>query len=321
MAHPWSPEVVVSADLARSLIEAQFPALAPARAEPLGAGWDNAAFRVNGSYVFRFPQRQLAVPFLETETRVMPAVAPRLPLAAPAPLFVGRPAGGYPWPFAGYARIPGRTACAANLDEGQRAAAAEPLGRFLAALHAFPAADAARAGAGPDTLGRLDLPRRRPWARERLADLAARGLVADVRPFTALLDAAPPTCEPRADTLVHGDLYARHLLVDEAGRLDGVIDWGDVHLGDPAVDLMIAHTFLPPEAHPAFRRAYGPVAGQTWALARLRGLWHSLAVVGYAAEVGDADLLREGQTGLGYLAAGCGGEVPPQALTPAGGRG
>jgi aminoglycoside phosphotransferase (APT) family kinase protein len=303
MSQPWSPELVVSDDLARSLIEAQFPALAPARVERFGVGWDNAAFRVNGSYVFRFPQRQMAVACLESETRVMPAVAPRLPLPVPSPAFVGRPAGGYPWPFAGHALVPGRTACAANLDEARRTAAAEPLAHFLAALHSFPAAEAARAGAGPDTLGRLDLSRRRPWARERLAELARRGLVEDVRPFAAVLDAAPPSYESRGDTLVHGDLYVRHLLVDEAGRLSGVIDWGDVHLGDPAADLMVAHTFLPPSAHAAFRRAYGPVAEATWALARLRGLWHSLAVIGYAAEVGDADLLREVRIGLRHLAA------------------
>src|SRR5262249_19523617 len=129
--------------------------------------------------------------------------APRLPLPVPSPIFVGRPAADYPWPFAGYRMVPGRTACAANLDEGQRTAAAEPLAHFLAALHAIPSGEAARAGAGPDTLGRLDLPRRLPWARERLADLVRRGLVEDVRPFTAILDGAPPSYAARSDTLVH----------------------------------------------------------------------------------------------------------------------
>ena len=41
-----------------------------------------------------------------------------------------------------------------------------------------------------------------------------------------------------APVFVHGDLYSRHLLVDDAGRPCGVIDWGDCHVGDPAVDLM-----------------------------------------------------------------------------------
>jgi aminoglycoside phosphotransferase (APT) family kinase protein len=302
MAQAWSAECVVSAELARSLIEAQFPDLAPARVEPVGAGWDNTAFRVNGAHVFRFPRRRFAVPFLEAETRVMPALAPRLPLPVPAPAFIGRPTDAYPWPFTGYPLIPGRTACAADLDHGQRVAAAAPLGRFLAALHGVPAAAAARAGAGPDPIARLDLARYLPRAREALDQLAYRGVVGDARPFTAILDAAPAAYAARADTLVHGDLYVRHLLVDQQNRLAGVIDWGDVHLGDPAADLMVAHTFLPAAAHAAFRQAYGPVAEGTWRAARLRGLWHTLFVLAYGNDTGDADLVREGQRALRHLA-------------------
>lgn len=39
----------------------------------------------------------------------------------------------------------------------------------------------------------------------------------------------------------HGDLHVRHLLVDRDGSATGVIDWGDLCLADPAVDLSIAY--------------------------------------------------------------------------------
>lgn len=301
MAQPWVAESPVSADLARALIEAQFPALAPVRAEPFGAGWDNTAFLVNGAYVFRFPRRQVVVPQLATEANLLPVLAPRLPLPVPVPTFAGHPAGGYAWPFAGYALLPGRTACAADLDDPRRTAVAAPLARFLAALHATPAADAARHGAGPDTIARLDVARRLPRLRESFADFVARGLLADVRPFTPLLEAASAPYAPRGDTLVHGDLYVRHLLVDGECRLAGVIDWGDIHLGDPASDLMIAHSFLPPSAHATFRRAYGPIAETAWDRARLRALWHTAMVLAYGQEIGDADLVREGRRGLLWM--------------------
>jgi aminoglycoside phosphotransferase (APT) family kinase protein len=80
-----------------------------------------------------------------------------------------------------------------------------------------------------------------------------------------------------------------------------VIDWGDIHLGDPAGDLAIAPGFLPPTAHAPFRQAYGLVDADTWQVARLRALWHSLTVLVYGDEVGDADLVREGHVALGYL--------------------
>jgi hypothetical protein len=47
--------------------------------------------------------------------------------------------------------------------------------------------------------------------------------------------------------LVHGCLYSRHVIVepsdaesDEDARLAGIIDWGDVHAGDPSGDLACA---------------------------------------------------------------------------------
>ena len=83
--------------------------------------------------------------------------------------------------------------------------------------------------------------------------------------------------------------------------LTGVIDWGDVHRGDPACDLTAAHLILPPEAHPAFRDAYGPIHEETWHAAKVRAVFHSLAVLLYAAETDDAPLLRETRTALGFL--------------------
>ncbi|MCI0463403.1 MAG: phosphotransferase [Gemmataceae bacterium] len=305
--HPWSAESLVSAELARSLIEAQFPQLAPARVEPFGAGWDNSAFLVNEAFVFRFPRRQVAVALLEAEARLLPALAPRLPLSVPVPTFAGVAAESYPWPFAGHVLIPGRTACTAQLTDDQRRAAAEPLAGFLATLHAIPASEAARLGAGPDPIDRLNVTGRLPRARELLDRLTGLGLVEDARPFAAVLDTAAAAAPPRADTLVHGDLYARQLLVDGDNRLTGVIDWGDIHLGDPAADLMVVYTFLPPGARPAFERAYGPVPAATWHLARLRAVWHTLNVAAYAHDIGDGDLLREARVALGYLAA----EAPP----------
>jgi aminoglycoside phosphotransferase (APT) family kinase protein len=301
VADAWSPECVVSAEEARTLIEGQFPQLVPAQVELLGVGWDNTVFRVNSSFVFRFPRRRLVVPFFEIETRVLPAIAARLPLPVSAAVCIGRATEAFPWPFAGYPFLPGRTACVATLDAQQREAVAVPLARFLAALHAIPAADAAGYGAGPDVIARLDLGRRLPKLRENLDQMAQRRLVDDLTPFRAILDGAPETYAPRADTLVHGDLYARHLLVDDQDRLAGVIDWGDVHLGDPAVDLAIAHTFLPPSAHAVFRQAYGPINENLWGIARLRGLWHTAMVLIYADSIGDADLLREGLVALHHL--------------------
>jgi aminoglycoside phosphotransferase (APT) family kinase protein len=123
---------------------------------------------------------------------------------------------------------------------------------------------------------------------ERLRDLG-------VEPPAFLDEQVRP---PRTAVLVHGDLHARQLLVDDAGAISGVIDWGDVHHGDPACDLSVAHTLLPPPARAEFRAAYGPIDDDTWALARLRGLHLSAALGIYAKSLGDDALLDEALAGV-----------------------
>lgn len=277
---PWLPEFETSPAEAAALIDAQLPALAPARVEPLAAGWDNSAFLVNGKWVFRFPRRRIGVALLENELRALPSMAGRLPLAVPEPRWIGRVADR---PFAGYRRIVGWPAV--DVDDDVRRRAAKPLGEFLKALHAL------RAEAPADELGRLDLARRIPQTYEMLDDPA---------PFRRVIEAAGPS--PAPPVLVHGDLYALHLLVD-GGTLTGVIDWGDVHVNNPAADLMVAHAWLPPSAHDAFRDAYGPIDEATWALARFRALHHTLHVLRYARETGMKALERECGRALGFLSA------------------
>jgi len=302
MAEPWTAEMEVPAHLAKALIDRQFADLAPADVALLGAGWDNTAFTVNGVYVFRFPRRAFAVDFLIAESKVLPELARRAPLPIPVPAYLGKPGDGYPWPFIGYRKLPGRTACQANLSDLQRAAAAEPLARFLAAIHAVPIEDAIRIGVEPDKIRRMVMSHRKPQVRERLDRLVALGLTDSVDRWDWLFDGIDELTGPPA--LVHGDLYVRHLMVDDDNRLSGVIDWGDIHLGHPAIDLSIAFSFLPPSAHAVFRDAYGPIDDLAWRHARFRALHYASALLIYAIDTNDADLRREGLTILSYLEAG-----------------
>jgi aminoglycoside phosphotransferase (APT) family kinase protein len=299
----WVPERVVGPSLARSLIESQFPDLRPAFVEPLGQGFDNTAYRVNGAWVFRFPRRQVAVPLMEREPRLLPILAPLLPLPIPVPDHVGRGNEEFPWPFAGYRELPGQTACQAALSDEERAAAARPLGQFLAALHAFPIEEAVRLGAPGDELERMNVPMRSQRARVTLDELS--GLVpADVRRrLDAVIEEAPIASERPPPALLHGDLYSLHILIGERRRPAGILDWGDIHVGDRAVDLSIAPIFLPPSVHEAFRDAYGSIDPATWRLARFRAVYHSVSVARFARAVGDRDLERESLLALERVAS------------------
>jgi aminoglycoside phosphotransferase (APT) family kinase protein len=284
----------VTAELALELIQEQFPALGAGGIQPFGSGWDNTAYLVDGAIVFRFPRKQSTVVLLERETRVLPHLVARLPLAVPDPRWVGRPAERFPWPFAGYPRLQGTTADRTGLSEAERMEAAASLGRFLAVLHSIPPAGLDLPG---DEIGRTAFERRMPQLEDWLVRLRERDLIDDPAPWLRLFAGGFPA-PPSAPVLVHGDLYVRHLLVDGDRRVSAVIDWGDVHAGDPAVDLSVAYAFVPPRAREAFARAYGPIDERMRRTARLRAAFHSAALTWFADSTADAALLREGMAAM-----------------------
>jgi aminoglycoside phosphotransferase (APT) family kinase protein len=294
VTQPWAPDRIVDADLAKALIETRFPELAPVQLESLGEGWDNTAYKVNDSFVFRFPRREPAVALIGTECRVLPLLAPHLPVSVPSPEWTGDRDPRYSWPFAGYRILPGRTADRAELDDPSRAALAKPLGAFLAALHAIPVDPGW--GLPPDTIGRLDGEKLAARVRSSLGALGKDDLVGGTDRWVAIADEAAALRAGSDLRVVHGDLYARHLIVDDAKQLSGIIDWGDVHLGDPAVDLSVAWSFLPPSGRLPFREAYGPVEDGIWRLARLRALHYGIVLIDYGRGVNDPHLVREGRT-------------------------
>ncbi len=302
MTHPWEAEQTIEPPLALRLIREAFPELGAETIRLLGAGWDNTAFIINEELIFRFPRRQIALPFLEAEWYCLPKLAPLLPLPIPVPQWKGNAAEQFPWPYIGYRALTGFTACYANLSEEARLALAEPIAAFLAALHGTPSSLIAACPIPHDNISRIDGACLTPRIRKNFEELALLGLLDNRKELEAALEELQDFRAPLRSTLVHGDFYVRHLLVDEKHALCGVIDWGDIHLGDPAIDLAIAHSFLPVDAHDKFRKAYGGIAEDTWRLAKLRAIFSSTYVLLFGHHSGDPDLVREGLRSLRILA-------------------
>lgn len=75
---------------------------------------------------------------------------------------------------------------------------------------------------------------------------------------------------------IHGDIAVGNLLVKE-GRLCAVIDFGQLAIGDPACDLVIAWTFFKEKSRNTFRKVL-QLDTATWARARGWALWKALIV-------------------------------------------
>jgi aminoglycoside phosphotransferase (APT) family kinase protein len=291
----WSPQVEVDGALVGRLLR-QFPEVAGRPFRRLSEGWDRSVWLVDHRWVFGFPRRASVLPGLTREIEVLPRLAPLLPLPVPVPRFVGRPADGFPWPFWGAAHLPGVESCEADDDAAARRAAVAPLAEFLRALHDPTLAVAVGAGDLPvDANARADMTRRAPLAREQLADVRAAGLwepppvVAEVLAAAEALPA--PAAEP--DTLAHGDLHFRHVLMDRQGTgVVGILDWVDVCRADPGIDLQLYWSLFDPPERAAFLAAYGEVPADRLLRARVVALSVNAALAAYGHAAGQPLVAR-----------------------------
>ncbi len=301
MAHSWDPEHVIDADTALQLINNQFPELHAKDIAFLGAGNDNTAFLVNDTYVFRFPRKTESIALLQNELFILPKIAAQLPYPIPTQQWIGKPEGNYPWFFAGYKMLPGRSACQFNLSDAERAALAKPLAHFLSKLHAIPVLEEHRMNLPDYTQAKLDPAIVIPKCRKNLEHIESLQLLEDENQLHDILETLKYLPLPQSRSIVHGDLYFRHLVLNKNLNLSSIIDWGDVHIGDPSIDISIAFTFLPPQAHQEFKSRYGILSEETWQLAQLRALYLGTIFIIRGQAVNDPLMVKAGLRTLNYI--------------------
>jgi aminoglycoside phosphotransferase (APT) family kinase protein/ADP-ribose pyrophosphatase YjhB (NUDIX family) len=211
------------------------------RTEP-EQGWDSHAAVVEGRWLDRVPRFPDAESQLRTETRLMPRLAPLLPLPVPVPIVLDDA------PLrVRHVLLPGHPAldpAALTADQGRR------LGEFLRRLHDMPVTIYVETGVPDGVAARAELLATLERMLHRVTPLLPEGIRETGR---ALLRRV---ALPAPGTLVHGDLAAHHLLVED-GAVSGVIDWSDCRVGDPAVDLGWALFGTPDPFAEAVATTYG----------------------------------------------------------------
>jgi aminoglycoside phosphotransferase (APT) family kinase protein len=296
----WEAEVDVDETLVRSLLREQFPELEASSALLIGHGWDNSVWLVDEAWAFRFPRRAIAIPGVEREIAVLPSLAPLLPVPVPEPRFVGVPSGLFPWPFFGAPVLPGWEPADVELTDRDRDELGAALARFLRVLHSGETLDAVdpERALPVDFNRRADAAFRVERARENLAYLAHSGVWSAPSSVERILSVAEKLPPSSADlVLAHGDLHQRHVLVDES-RLAAVIDFGDLCLADPCIDLIPWWSLLAPSGRERFSAEYGAVTDDQLLRSRVLAIALDSMLARYAQDVGHMSLQREAIAGL-----------------------
>jgi aminoglycoside phosphotransferase (APT) family kinase protein len=270
-------EVDIDVDLVRRLLFTQFPqgAELPLQAVP-SAGTVNAIYRLGDDMCVRLPRVHRWAGDLENELRWLPTLAPQLPLVVPEPLATGRPGEGFPFPWAIYRWLQGETLATARVGDEREAAA--DLARFVAALRRIDPSGGPRSGRDKPLLMR---------EREtRAAIESLRGII-DTDAATAAWEASlgAPGWDGRP-AWTHGDLLPPNLLVEDS-RLSAVIDFGNMGIGDPAVDVIAAWSVFGDGGRDDFQRTLD-VDDATWLRGRGFALHQALLIVPYYPDTNPA---------------------------------
>ncbi|GAA2111856.1 aminoglycoside phosphotransferase family protein [Streptomyces synnematoformans] len=269
-------EAEIDDGLVRRLIAAQFPRWAglPVRRVASG-GTVHAVFRLGDELAVRMPLTAGGAGDIALEYGHLPRLAAGLPVPVPEPLAKGAPGDGYPYPWTVCRWVPGTVP---PPDAG--IAAPGPLAGELAAfVDAMRAVDAAGA---PPSYRSETLADRDAGTRAALARLLPEDGV-DVPAVTAAWEAAlraPAHTGP--PVWLHGDLSPGNVVLTDAGHLGGVLDFGCMGGGEPAVDLIAAWNLFTGPARDAFRAALADGGGtddEEAAWARGRGWALSISLI------------------------------------------
>jgi aminoglycoside phosphotransferase (APT) family kinase protein len=252
-------EIDTGPGLVRRLLTGQFPQWAGLPVSELPpSGTEHAIFRVGADLAVRLPRLPGGAAAVEREHRLLPRLAPLLPLPIPVPVAKGAPAEGYPQPWSVYRWLDGEPAWPVR----DPAALAGDLARFVSAMRGL------HLDSGPPGYRGGPLAVNDRAVRQSIDSL--RGDV-DAGGLTALWEATSrvPTWDG-PPLWTHGDLLPANLLT-RGGRLAAVLDFGCCGTGDPACDAMAAWTVLDAASLEAFRAGVGYddatwERGRGWAL-------------------------------------------------------
>ncbi len=252
-------QVDIDGDLVGHLLRTQFPQCADLPLEYFDSGGTvNAIYRLGDEMYVRLPITKPWAWHIRTERKWLPRLAPHLPFPIPEVLASGKPEEGYPFEWAVCRWIEGEPWKISSLADLSQAA--KDLAEFVKALWQIDTKD----GKIPRGAQGLPLRSRDDWVRmtaESARDMIdADALLAAWDDALELPDFDGPSC------WVHSDLLPGNVLIRD-GRVHAVIDFGGVHLGDPAIDISCAWKLLESESRQVFRAALY-VDDATWARAR-----------------------------------------------------
>lgn len=226
-------------------VQSVYPGFVIHSARWLGSGQNNDVVVFNNSWIFRFPHNNLAAINLENEAVILRSLKGILSVKIPVPQYVNLEPTHASRSFMGYqmiAGVPLSTERVKNIDAAGLNILARQLDEFLISLHTLPIPK--EVADRVSVTNTFDY-----WSDmyERIQQLLFSHMRTEARAEVRhLFESFLQSVGNFNLALIHGDFGAGNILVDESSeRVVGVIDFGSVGVGDPAVDYAAVSTIHP----------------------------------------------------------------------------
>lgn len=292
MTHAWKQTIEINEDIASQVISAQHQ-IDIESIQLLDSGWDNVVYLVNKTLVFRFPRREFGLDCIANEITFLPFIKAHVSFPLSSPKWIGKPSLQYLYQYAGYEMLMGHALSDQDPSLIDSVPFAKVLAHWLRELHQIPVTLSQIEAVKGGYEWKVDVAHRLTRAKDNLnkyeqyyndAGLHRELLIQTIK----IMESWHFT--PAKQCFVHGDLYARHIIVDDGNMPKGIIDWGDIHIGHPGIDLAIGLIFTP-EVFQQFLSSYGAIDEEAYRILLFHCFCHGMSFLPYAFEQNKESLM------------------------------
>jgi aminoglycoside phosphotransferase (APT) family kinase protein len=230
-------------------------------------GIDNKTFHLGNEMLVRMPSAKGYAAQVAKEQKWLPKLSSCLSMQIPEPVCMGNPSKNYPWHWSIYKWISGTSLNQLEVNNLHLSEIAVDLACFIKDLHQVDVKGMPEGGL-------------HNYHRGCHLSIYDSGVKSDIQKLSNLIDVdkalfiwetAISSKWDKDLVLVHGDFASSNILLKD-NKVNAIIDFGCMGVGDPACDLVINWTFLKGESRKIFKEQLN-IDANTWKRARGWALW------------------------------------------------
>jgi aminoglycoside phosphotransferase (APT) family kinase protein len=214
-------------------IQKEFPQFKFSKAKLVTKGWDHYVLILDNNFVFRFARERLYKKSFAREVEFLSRFSKVSSLPVPEYTLLSRDK-----TFGGYKIIPG-VELTGNIynrfSASKKKTFAKKMGTFLTTLHNFPSKGAPSLGSKPYKTWKISLKQHLKWYNKKFKKIVYNKLKKrEIEFIEKFVEKFASTNYKIKPVVGHYDLAHDHIMVNKNGDLEGIIDFGDMSISDPA---------------------------------------------------------------------------------------